>query len=189
MEYVGEEKRIRELFRELRLENERLTPQFAGLWIRAQAAPARPLRAINLSFALAAALLICALVSLTLWSRPWQINSSPNSPIVTGFKPPILNVDPGPIPPTPSNGETIPSGLNLIKKERPIKLALRPRTETAALNKTEISEAAAISKWESPTTSLLRSPSEQVLTTVPQFNDAVKDMKSFLPSTDKPKEK
>ena len=167
MEYVGEEKRIRELFRELRLENERLTPQFAGLWIRAQAAPARPLRAINLSFALTAALLICALVSLTLWSRPWQINSSPNSPIVTGFKPPILNVD----------------------LEKPIKLALRPRTETAALNKTEISEAATISKWESPTTSLLRSPSEQVLTTVPQFNDAVKDMKSFLPSTDKPKEK
>ena len=82
MEYVGEEKKIRELFRELRLENERLTPQFAGLWIRAQATPARPLRAINLSFALAAALLICALVSLTLRSRPWQINSSPNSPIV-----------------------------------------------------------------------------------------------------------
>ena len=60
--------------------------------------------------------------------------------------------------------------------------------ETLALNKTEINEATAISKWESPTSSLLRSPSEQVLTTVPQFNDAVKDLKSFLPATDKPKE-
>ena len=182
MEYVGEEKKIRELFRELRLENERLTPQFAGLWIRAQAAPARPLRAFNLSFALATALLVCALVSLALWSRPWQINSRSS---ITSVNPPVQSVSPAVIP-KPATATIVPRSTI---KTRSIKGVSRRQTESLALNKTEISDAAAISKWESPTASLLRSPSEQVLTTVPQFNDAVKDMKSFLPSTDKPKEK
>ena len=182
MEYVGEEKRIRELFRELRLENERLTPQFAGLWIRAQAAPARPLRAINLSFALATALLVCALVSLALWSRPWQINSPSG---ITGVNPPVQSVSPVVIR-KPAIATIVP--LSTIQPSS-IKRVIRRQTQSLALNKTEINEATAISKWESPTASLLRSPSEQVLTTVPQFNDAVKDMKSFLPSTDKPKEK
>ena len=36
MEYVGEEKKIQELFHELRLETERVTPRFATVWSRAQ---------------------------------------------------------------------------------------------------------------------------------------------------------
>ena len=181
MEYVGEEKRIRELFRELRLENERLTPPFALLWIRAQAAPARPLRATNLSFALATALLVCALVSLALWSRPWQMNSPSK---VASLNPPVQSAGPVLIP-KPAIATIVPRST---MKPRSIKGVSRRQTESLALNKTEISDAAAISKWESPTASLLRSPSEQVLTTVPQFNEAVKDLKSFLPATDKPKE-
>jgi len=181
MEYVGEEKKIQELFHELRLETERVTPRFATVWSRAQSAPVRPLRAFNLSFALATALLVCALVSLALWSKPWRI-SSPSG--ATSLNPPVQSVSPVPIP-KPAIATIVPRSTI---KPRSIKGGLRRQMETLALNKTEINEATAISKWESPTSSLLRSPSEQVLTTVPQFNDAVKDLKSFLPATDKPKE-
>ena len=185
MEYVGEEKKIQELFHELRLETERVTPRFATVWSRAQSAPVRPLRAFNLSFALATALLVCALGGLALWSRSWQSSLPPK--VASSNPPAIPGIGPVPVVPTPSNVETSEPRSTRVKKPAPIKLAVRSQTEMAAL-KTEIKEATAISNWESPTSSLLRSPSEQVLTTVPQFSDAVKDMKSFLP-TDKPKEK
>jgi|SRR5437016_4663677 len=183
MEYVGEENKIQELFHELRLETERITPRFAVVWNRAQAAPARPLRAFNLSLALTTALLVCGLVSLVLWSRYRQFNNSPN---VANPKVPVPNVGPMPIP-RPTTVATIVPRSN-SKKPRPIKFVVHKQAEALALNKSEIRNATAILKWESPTASLLRSPSEQVLTTVPQFNDAVKDLKSFLPATDKPKE-
>ena len=72
MELVGEQKRIQALFSELRLADEQTAPRFAVVWNRAQARSSRawrPTRAFNFSFVAATALLICALVSLALWSR------------------------------------------------------------------------------------------------------------------------
>ena len=187
MEYVGEEKKIQALFRELRLESERVTPRFTTMWARAQAAPARPLRAFNLSFALATALLVCALVSLALWSR------HVDRPVVTIANLPS-NAGAPPATPSPKSKEdqtmVFRPKIATLKKPRANKAAIHQEAvaEDVLMN-SEITSAKAISNWESPTASLLRSPSEQVLTTVPQFNDAVKDMKSFLPGADKPKEK
>src|SRR5260370_9278503 len=70
-------------------------------------------------------------------------------------------------------------------KPRSIKHTVRRGAEQAALAKVEISNAAAISNWQSPTDSLMRSPGEQVLTTLPQLNDAATQLKSFLPDRDK----
>jgi hypothetical protein len=187
MEYVGEEKKIQELFRELRLESERVTPRFTTMWARAQAGPARPLRAFNLSFALATALLVCALVSLALWSRHVDRTR------VTIATPPSNAGAPPATPSLKSKEEqaiVFSPQIATLKKRRANKVVIHQEAVAeVALTKYEITSVKAISNWESPTASLLRSPSEQVLTTVPQFNDAVKDMKSFLPSTDKPKEK
>src|SRR5437660_8577144 len=72
MELVGEEKKIRTLFSELRLADEQTVPSFSATWNRAQARALRPRRAFNLSFAVATALLICALVSLAWWWTRWQ---------------------------------------------------------------------------------------------------------------------
>src|SRR5258707_15896068 len=75
MELVGEEKRIQALFSEARLADEQTTPSFAGVWNRAQARTTRTQRAFNLSFVMATALLVCALVSLAWWvkhSQPTQ---------------------------------------------------------------------------------------------------------------------
>src|SRR5437588_12853524 len=72
MELVGEEKKIRTLFSELRLADEQTVPSFSATWNRAQARALRPRRAFNLSFAVVTALLICALVSLAWWLTRWQ---------------------------------------------------------------------------------------------------------------------
>src|SRR6266542_5247045 len=77
MELVGEE-RIQALFSELRLADEQSVPSFAAVWNRAQSRTYRPQRAFNLSFVAATALLVCALVSLALWSRQWQQSQPPS---------------------------------------------------------------------------------------------------------------
>ncbi len=72
MEIIGDDKRIRALFSETRFADERAAPSFTAAWSRAQSQALKPRRAFNLSFAVATALLVCALTSLALWSRHSQ---------------------------------------------------------------------------------------------------------------------
>src|SRR5258705_10951729 len=71
MELTGEETRIRALFSQVRQADEQTAPSFAGVWSHAQAKTVRTTKVFNLSFAAAAALLICGLVSLAWWSGYW----------------------------------------------------------------------------------------------------------------------
>ena len=72
MELIGDEKRIRALFSEVRLVDEKMMPSFVGVWNRAQSKTTRPHRVFNLSFVAATALLVCALVSLAWWTSRWD---------------------------------------------------------------------------------------------------------------------
>src|SRR3954447_7989344 len=69
MASIGDEKKIRALFSEQRLVDEQTAPSFTAAWHRANAVSLKPRRAFNLSFAVATALLFCALVTLALWSK------------------------------------------------------------------------------------------------------------------------
>ena len=177
MELAGEEKQIRALFSELKFAEARRLPSFTSTWHRAQSRSLKPERAFNFSFVAATALLVCALLGLALWSRPWaqksQLNVAVLSPRLT---PSIISL-------VPKFGEV---GNNAVHQNsnRSIRLGLR-NAEQAKLAKAEITSAKAISNWQSPTDSLMRSPSEQVLTTVPQLNDAAAQLKSFLPDRNK----
>ena len=180
MELVGEEKRIQTLFRELRLEDEHVTPRFQIVWNRAQSGSFAPRKTLTLSSVAAAGFLVCALAGLAWLSRRWERSLETNSAVVSAV--PITNISAAP------GGKTVnvaaPSDRNhrSDSKSRLMKLLAHRRAEELAARRAEIRNAAAISSWQSPTTALMRSPVEQVLTSLPQLNESVNALKSFLPS-------
>src|SRR5258705_10614606 len=89
MESVGNEKRIQALFRELKLADERLAPEFIKVWNRAQAiSPGSP-RVFKISFAVAtAALLVITLSALVLWSRNVKPGDQVDPKVATESTPP-----------------------------------------------------------------------------------------------------
>ena len=192
MELVGEEKKIQTLFSELRLADEQAIPRFAAIWNRAQARALRPRRAFNLSFVAATALLICALVSLAWWSRHWQRTRQPNvvaiapSGVVPDLKPsevvPASKESSAPIGSEPKKAVTAAHRLELSARLRAERIASRDEANLLAAAK---KQATAISSWQSPTATLLSSPNDDLLKSLPQLNESTNDLKSFLPNTPK----
>ena len=183
MELVGEEKRIQALFSEVRLADEQTTPSFAGVWNCAQSKMIRTQRAFNLSLVAAAALLVCALVSLAWWSKHWQQNpdvvaTAPRGlatgPVKVGIKNEEVNL-PKPVPKGDSHGA----------KSRALKLAARREALLVAANRRATVEVKTIASWQSPTATLLDSQSDELLKSLPQLNQTVDELKSFLPSQPK----
>jgi hypothetical protein len=183
MELIGEEKRIQALFSDARIADEQIAPSFAGVWNRAQSRTYRPLRAFNLSFIAASALLVCALVSLAWWSRHWQ-----RDPGVVAIATPAL----APVPET-AGGENKevslpkpgPKRIYSNAKSRGLKLAARHEALQVAANQKTTRDLKAIATWSSPTATLLDSTSSELLKSLPQLNQTVDELKSFLPSQPK----
>jgi hypothetical protein len=185
MELVGEEKRIQALFSEARLADGQTTPSFAAVWNRAQARSYRPRKAFNLAFVAATALLVCALVSLAWWSTRWQ-----SSPQVIAIVPPVTvpalavaNPDAGQKNVNPPG--LLPKRAVSNSKLKALKLAAHREAILVAANKQAARDAKAITSWKSPTATLLDSPSDDLLKSLPQMNQTVNEMKSFLPSQPK----
>lgn len=186
MELVGEEKKIQALFSEARLADAVTTPTFARVWNRAEAQRYRPRKAFNLAFAGATALLVCALVSLAWWST-----RSPKNHDIVATAPPVT------VPVTPAqpqqNGagsavkprSLVPGRLVSTARSNAIRLAARREAILLAANMKAAQEAKAIASWKSPTATLLDSPSDDLIKSLPQMNQTVNEMKSFLPSQPK----
>ena len=192
MELVGEEKKIQTLFSELRLADEQTAPSFSATWNRAQARALRPRRAFNLSFVAATALLICALVSLAWWSTHWHRPQQPNvvavtpSGVVPDLKPsagvPASKESPAPSGSEPKKSVSAAHRFAASARLRAGRLAARQEANLLAAAK---KQAAAISSWQSPTATLLSSPNDDLLKSLPQLNESTNDLKSFLPNTPK----
>jgi hypothetical protein len=182
MELVGEEKRIQALFSELRLVDEQTSPSFVAVWNRAQSRTYRPQKAFNLAFVAATALLVCALVSLALWSRQWQRNPDAlvNLPSVPTVVPTQVPMGISEVTPTPAQ-----KGVGVSAKSRALKLAARRQSLLVAANRKATHEAKTLASWESPTATLLDSPIDELLKSLPQLNQTVDELKSFLPSSPK----
>jgi hypothetical protein len=185
MELVGEEKRIHALFSEAKLADGQTTPSFAGVWNRAQAESYMPRKAFNLSFVAATALLVCALVSLGWWSTRWQrgpevIASAPPVTVTVPATPAAVNFEFGNKDVKPTRG--LPKHAPSNSRLKAIKLAARREAMLLAANKQAERDAQAIASWKSPTAKLLDSASDGLLKSLPEMNQTVDEMKSFLPS-------
>ncbi len=182
MGLAGNEKKIQALFRELKLADEHVAPGFMGVWNRAQAASPGSPRVFKISFAAAAALFVITVCSVLLWSRNWQ-RSQPFQPSAAG-----VSVKPGstPAPPLATPGSSqlgVAEPPHRVKPNRRArKLVARRQAELPAGN-AAIREAVSISSWRSPTAKLMQSPVEDVLTSLPQLDRSLSNLKTFLPNT------
>lgn len=192
MASIGDEKKIRALFSEQRFMDEQTAPSFTAVWQRAQSRSLKPRRAFNLSFAVATALLFCALLSLAIWAKYTQpatpvnvsaVLSAPNDFLSPPPKSVKENVAPAS---TADNNQTMPRSIT--GKARRSNLAGQRQLLTAE-NKRMEKEAKEITSWQSPTASLLSSPSDDLMKSLPQLNENANELKSFLPNRENDKEK
>ena len=182
MESGWEEKKLKALFSELKAADEEGAPRFATVWNRAQVRPRR-FRGFNPAFVAATALIAFVLVSLAVWSRysqrtqpqpiqavapaPPKIDSAPATVATTSPAPKVLQR----VKPRDTNRE-------LLAK----KLATRHDAQLLAANRKLTQDAKTIASWQSPTTALLNSPSDEIFNSLPQLNKSSSDIKSFLPA-------
>jgi len=162
MELTGTEKRIQALFSEQSLEDRGRTPHFAHLWTRAEATkPARVPLYAKLAVT-AAAIVLAVACSFVVWSRSITQNA--------------FNITPLEIPTTalPQLAAVIYTPAS--PRAQRAKRNARPRQTERAV----ITEAALLSSWESPTSSLMKSPTSVSFNALPQLDQSAKDLELFL---------
>jgi hypothetical protein len=182
MELVGNEKQIQALFHELKFADEGAAPEFIRVWNRAQATPPRSVRVFKLSFALAMGVVVITLGAVVLWSRNWQ-RIQPSTPHAAN-----VSEKPGSTLTSPA---VTSSATQLVIAEPPHRSNFNRRLrKLAARHQPDINSASvvtpetvAISSWQSPTAILLQSPADGVLTSLPQLDLSLNDLKTFLPNT------
>lgn len=179
MELVGEEKRIRALFCELKLDDEDITPRFTTVWVGVQSRTLRPRSALNFSFVTATMLLVFTFFFLALLSRHWQRSQQPNA---VATVPSITSVSPAPAVVNLETNQVAPVKQNRRSNANPrtVKVAARRQGKMPAAEQAEFRNAAAISSWQSPTIAFLRSPGDEVLTSLPQLEETADALRSFL---------
>ncbi len=181
MELNGEEKTIRALFREMKLEDERATPTFAREWKRRPSRPAAPLSFAPVVFAAA---LVCLILVSTLLLRRHFFGIQPLRHEFTKR----LELDG-----RPEQEQVLRrDGASQLNKEvRRLKnrAARRRRLDWASRNARLASslrrrrgEAFFVSDWQSPTGAFLRSPGDELLRSLPQLNQSSLELGSFLNS-------
>ena len=187
MESVGEEKKLQALFSELKAADEQAAPRFAPVWNRATISPRR-IGAFRPAFVAASALMVFILISLAVWSRYSQRAQQPTQPMRAGAN--YIPVTPK-IENTPTAvGQTSspPKIVVMVKRPStspelvPRRLVARRDTQLLATNRKLTREAKTISNWQSPTTALLSSSSDEIFSSLPQLNKSSSDLKSFLPT-------
>jgi len=193
MESVGNEKKIQALFRELKLADERVAPEFIKVWNRAQATSPGSPRVFRISFTVATAvLLVITLSALVLWSRNGQPGDQVDPKLATESTPPGSmpgstlaphQATPATPPPTrPLRSVVAQSPVRVKSNQWPPKLAAPGKSDLEAKNAV-IREAVSISSWQSPTATLMQSPADHVLTSLPQLDRSLNELKTFLPNT------
>ena len=156
MELGGTEKRIQALFSELSLEDRRRVPRFEELWTQTTTRPAPVFRRLVMT---AAVVVVVAATSFALWSRQSQV---------------ALNIAPLEIP--------MPQLASIVEQARPQQPPRQKRTvQQRRTDRVVFSEAALLSRWQSPTQNFMQSPSSVSFNSLPQLNQSEKDLESFLP--------
>lgn len=169
MELGGSEKRIQALFSELSCEDQSSVPQFGHLWSRALVSERKP-KSLGRPIAVLISVLVTAgACSFAVWSW-YRLTAAPTLH--------TLN--------RPQQGLIIEAP----SKSSPVKLVpvLQPersrQTNIARQRRAERKiayQAALLSRWQSPTQIYVESPTDLALSSLPQLNQSVKDLESFLP--------
>ncbi len=177
MELNGEEKRIRALFRELRREDSGNVPLFAREWALAQSRAAQPKKRFGL-LRVATVLVVIwfAIVASVLLSKQKvqrnvakQMVSSPTTErqLLSQGEIVVQKVVPGE-PPKP-------------QKRSPVRRRLARERPEGRLVSTSQRRGIELSRWRSPTASLLSSAGDRLLRSFPRVDQSSREFRSFLP--------
>jgi hypothetical protein len=193
MEIIGDDKKLRALYSEARVADETAPPSFTSVWHRAQARSLQPRRAFKLSLALVTALLVLMLGSLAVWSMYSPRSNQPHEAAAPGsVAPAVVNT-----PEKPKTDEEVRTAEKAPQSpiEAPVHRSNRPRVrrptaqpDSQLIAQTTVKETT-IDTWQSPTATLLSSPTDGLFKSVPQLNENANEMKSFLPGRSNDKEK
>jgi hypothetical protein len=180
MELAGDEKKIQALFSELSLADAQDAPRFEKLWredLRAHRQPrfGKPLVVI------AATLLVAMGVLFVAW-RGYKSNAQQNAQTIAPQNSAPQNSAPQQFvtPREPDVRE--PDKTALVNRptyaptNRRRTLARRRQAERALQQ-----QAAMLASWKSPTANFMTSPIRSKFNSLPQLDQSVKDLQSFLP--------
>lgn len=171
MNLNGDEKRIRQLFHEMSLEDRRRAPEIAGVLAADNSGIARSQnRARPLRFAMAIAMLCAALLIAMVFvlraSKP-RGPSSPDQALSLPMRPEA--------PPVAARSQPGVEAATLEPRRAIIKRARHRRRS----NQTEVAMKSLLA-WKSPTASLLKTPDDELLRSLPRLGESLRTMKSFL---------
>jgi hypothetical protein len=183
MEIIGDDKKIRALFSEIRFADEQAGPGFTAVWHRAESRADRPRRAFNLSFVTATALLVFALASLAFWSKLSQQSTPANNVLAALSAGKISDQSPNTIQSTVASTESTAPIKKRLTKLPAVRQGSQKQSVTVATNRQVATQAKEIASWTSPTASLLSSSSDDLFKSLPQLNENASDLKSFLPNS------
>src|ERR1044072_2128937 len=162
MNFVGDEKRIQALFRELRLEDQHVVPEVDYVLNEAQVSRsetfALPHKHLRISL-IATAFTLVVMSAMFLFSG--SSGRAPEIPelAVVQTSPPIVVNNPKSLP----------------------KRRIVPRHRTQAV----IRDAVALRTWKSPTSIFMEIPARSEINSLPQLNQASKELQAFLPGDGK----
>lgn len=186
MEIIGDDKRLRALYSEAQLVDEQVAPSFSATWQRAQSRVQQPRRAFNVAFASALALVIFAVAAFAIWSRysqPRQSYSAYAAPAAATIATPVEN----------RNSESSSTAINVSYRSvsrtpRVNRHSTQHQQLMIAENRRAEQAAKQIASWQSPTSSLLNSSSDDLFKSLPQLNENATELKSFLPNRNNDKD-
>jgi type VI protein secretion system component VasF len=178
MELSGEEKKLQALFSQLKGADEQATPHFGATWNRAQIAPHR-IRVFNPAFVAAALLLVFGVVAFAVWSRYSRATPAPPPVIATAPQNPAPGTEASLIP---TKETPAPKPKNAVIASRRSNATSHRNAMLAAADRKLQKDAKSISSWQSPTSALLDSPSDEIFSSLPELNQSATQLKSFLPS-------
>jgi len=159
MNVVGDEKRIQALFHELKLEDQQVSLQFERVWHNARVSRSETRRLANGWLIVVASALAVMSGIFLLSSLRERVTEIPRLAIAEA-KPPIMVRSP-----QPARHQTI---------------ARRKRVQPARREVTR--DVIALSTWKSPTAIFMQSSAGSEINSLPQLNQAAKELQSFLPA-------
>ena len=180
MELDGEEKTIRALFREMKLEDDRATPAFVREWRREPFRPAR-VRFGRVAFAVAVVSVI--LVSTILLRRHLLVVKPLPNEVTEQHE---MNAERDQKQSSRSDASSLlaneaRTANNLTSKRRWSDRSRKHARLTSSLRRRK-KEPSFLSDWQSPTRAFLRLPGADLLKRLPQLNQSSRELGSFLNS-------
>ena len=175
----GQEQRIQALFRELRLADECGAAPFVAEPQRVRGGESPRQSTFGLVPVATGLALICLIVPATVFFLNQRQQISDTRPQLPG----VLSRSPDTKPSSPLQSSVVRQKPKQIKAPAVgHKLSRSLAAARRSYRKKEIAPAAiALSRWQSPTGSLLQSPSEGLLRSFPQIDHSSRELKTFLP--------